>query len=128
MNPADKYPSHAAILLYPSKMLYPGILPLVSMFDTLFKDAAAAQRRLKLFWIAFFWLVASHTNRDKRTRTYSSFELMTASFSGRFSQSGCSLFLQDFRYFALQIRGRRTSRESLEVQMEMKDLVYCRSA
>ena len=27
------------------------------MFDTLFKDAAAAQRKLKLFWIAFFWLV-----------------------------------------------------------------------
>ena len=46
-----------AILLYPSKMLYPGILPLVSMFDTLFKDATAAQRKLKLFWIAFFWLV-----------------------------------------------------------------------
>ena len=46
-----------AILLYPSKMLYPGILPLVSMFDTLFKDGVAAQRKLKLFWIAFFWLV-----------------------------------------------------------------------
>jgi hypothetical protein len=44
---------HVAILLYPSKMLYPGILPLVSMFDALFKDAAAAQRKLKLFWMPF---------------------------------------------------------------------------
>jgi hypothetical protein len=27
------------------------------MLEALFKDAAAAQRKLKLFWIAFFWLV-----------------------------------------------------------------------
>ena len=111
-----------AILLYPSKMLYPVILPLVSMFDTLFKDVAAAQRKLKLFWIAFFWLV---TPAELYLLL---FELMTASFSGRFSQNGSSLFLQDFQYFALQIRGRQTSRESLEVRMETKDLVYCRSA
>ena len=123
MNLADKY--HAAILLYPSKMLYPCILPLVSMFDTFFKDTAAAQRKLKLFWIAFFWSVAQGTQVELNLLL---FELMTASFSGRFSQSGCFLFLQDFRYFAWQIRGRRTSHESLEVQMEMKDLVYCRSA
>ena len=51
-----------AVLLYPSKMLYPVILPLVSMFDAFFKDAAAAQRKLKLFWIAFFWLVLVTTN------------------------------------------------------------------
>jgi hypothetical protein len=113
---------HVAVLLYPSKMLYPGILPLVSMLETLFKDAAAAQRKLKLFWFAFFWLVTP------AERNLLIFELMTASFSGRFSQSGCSLFLQDFQYFALRIRGRRTSREYLEVRMEMKDLVYCRSA
>jgi hypothetical protein len=50
---------HLAVLLYPSKMLYPGTLPLVSMLDTLFKDIAAAQRKLKLFWIAFFWLVTA---------------------------------------------------------------------
>ena len=120
MNLVDYH--HVAILLYPSKMLYPGILPLVSMFDTLFKDVAAAQRKLKFFWITFFWLVILSE------LILLLFELMTASFSGRFSQSGCSLFLQDFRYFALQIRGQRTSRESLEVRMEMKDLVYCRSA
>ena len=46
-----------AVLLYPSKMFYPVILPLVSMLDAFFKDAAAAQRKLKLFWFAFFWLV-----------------------------------------------------------------------
>ena len=91
------------------------------MFDTLFKDVAAAQRKLKLFWVAFFWLVTA-------LEMNSLDELMTASFSGRFSPSGCSLFLQDFQYFALQIRDRRTSRESLVVQMETKDLVYCRSA
>jgi hypothetical protein len=92
------------------------------MFDALFKDAAAAQCKLKIFWIAFFWLV---TPVEQNLLL---FELITASFSGRFSQSGCSLFLQEFQYFALQIRGLRTSRESLEVRMEMKDLVYCRSA
>jgi hypothetical protein len=67
-------------------MLYPGILPLVSMFDALFKDAAAAQRKLKLFWIAFFWLAIP------LELNLLLFELMTASFSGRFFQSGCSLF------------------------------------
>ncbi|KAF8959502.1 OPT oligopeptide transporter protein-domain-containing protein [Flammula alnicola] len=43
-----------SVLLYPSKMLYPGVLPLVSMFDALFKDATAAKKKLRLFWIAFF--------------------------------------------------------------------------
>jgi OPT family small oligopeptide transporter len=42
------------VLLYPSKMLYPGNLPLVSMFDALFKDASGAQKKLRLFWMAFF--------------------------------------------------------------------------
>ena len=40
-------------------MFYPVILPLVSMFDAFFKDAAAAQRKLKLFWVAFIWLVTT---------------------------------------------------------------------
>ena len=53
---------------------------------------------------------------------------MTVSFSGRFSQSGCSLFLQDFQYFALQILARQISREYLEVLVEMKALGFCRSA
>ncbi|KAJ6576655.1 OPT oligopeptide transporter [Mycena vulgaris] len=44
------------VLLYPSKMLYPGVLPLISMFDALLdvhKDAAGATKKLRLFWIAF---------------------------------------------------------------------------
>ncbi|KZP23288.1 OPT superfamily oligopeptide transporter [Athelia psychrophila] len=41
------------ILLYPSKMLYPGVLPLVSMFDALFKDGTNATKKLRLFYIAF---------------------------------------------------------------------------
>jgi OPT family oligopeptide transporter len=43
-----------SVLLYPSKMLYPLTLPLITMLDALFRDAAAAQRKLKVFWIAFF--------------------------------------------------------------------------
>ncbi|KAJ7650113.1 OPT oligopeptide transporter protein-domain-containing protein [Roridomyces roridus] len=47
------------VLLYPSKMLYPGVLPLVAMFDALYKDAEGAKKKLRLFWIAFtvifFW-------------------------------------------------------------------------
>nr|GAT45290.1 OPT oligopeptide transporter [Mycena chlorophos] len=46
-------------LLYPSKMLYPGALPLVSMLDALYKDAEGARKKRRLFWIAFtvifFW-------------------------------------------------------------------------
>ncbi|KAF7973862.1 hypothetical protein HWV62_14070 [Athelia sp. TMB] len=41
------------ILLYPSKMLYPGVLPLVSMFDAFFHDGANATKKLRLFYIAF---------------------------------------------------------------------------
>jgi OPT family small oligopeptide transporter len=41
------------ILLYPSKMLYPGILPLVSMLDAFFKDGSNATKKLRLFYIAF---------------------------------------------------------------------------
>ncbi|KAJ6513070.1 OPT oligopeptide transporter protein-domain-containing protein [Mycena sanguinolenta] len=48
-----------SVLLYPSKMLYPGVLPLVAMFDSLYKDAESANKKLRLFWIAFigifFW-------------------------------------------------------------------------
>ena len=55
-----------AVLLYPSKMLYPGILPLSTMFDALFKDASASRRKLQVFWIAFFWLVKSHTGMSLR--------------------------------------------------------------
>jgi len=117
---------HLAVLLYPSKMLYPGILPLVSMFDALFRDVAGAQRKVKLFWIAFFWLVTSCNSIEQKLDLI--FESVTASFSGSCSRSGCSLFSQGFPYFALRIRGRQTSRESLEAPMEMKDLVYCRSA
>lgn len=54
-----------SVLLYPSKMLYPGVLPLVSMFDMLFQERATAQaqpqhsgkltyqKKFRLFWIAF---------------------------------------------------------------------------
>ncbi|KAF7374751.1 OPT oligopeptide transporter [Mycena sanguinolenta] len=48
-----------SVLLYPSKMLYPAVLPLVAMFDSLYKDVEGANKKLRLFWIAFigifFW-------------------------------------------------------------------------
>ncbi|KIK99289.1 hypothetical protein PAXRUDRAFT_132372 [Paxillus rubicundulus Ve08.2h10] len=40
-------------LLYPSKMLYPSVLPLLSMFDAFFQDGAAARRKLKVFYMVF---------------------------------------------------------------------------
>ncbi|KAI0268601.1 OPT oligopeptide transporter [Gloeopeniophorella convolvens] len=47
------------ILLYPSKMLYPGVLPLVSMFDAFYKEgdtrkSDSNKKRLRLFYVAFF--------------------------------------------------------------------------
>jgi hypothetical protein len=42
------------MLLYPSKMLYPGVLPLISMFDAFFNSGSAARKKLRLFYIAFF--------------------------------------------------------------------------
>ena len=44
----------SAALLYPSKMLYPPIIPLVSMLDALFRSATAASKKLRVFWITFF--------------------------------------------------------------------------
>ncbi|KIK49247.1 hypothetical protein CY34DRAFT_20248 [Suillus luteus UH-Slu-Lm8-n1] len=41
------------ILLYPSKMLYPGVLPLLSMFDAFYRDGIDARRRLKVFYFVF---------------------------------------------------------------------------
>ncbi|KAH7927126.1 OPT superfamily oligopeptide transporter [Leucogyrophana mollusca] len=42
-----------SILLYPSKMLYPGVLPLLSMFDALYEGGNAARKKLKVFYIVF---------------------------------------------------------------------------
>ncbi|KAH8115217.1 OPT oligopeptide transporter protein-domain-containing protein [Phellopilus nigrolimitatus] len=41
------------VLLYPTKMLYPGVLPLVSMFDAFFRDGRTARKKLRLFYAAF---------------------------------------------------------------------------
>lgn len=42
-----------SILVYPSKMLYPSILPLVSMLDAFFRDGTATQRKIQVFWTVF---------------------------------------------------------------------------
>ncbi|KAG1742849.1 OPT oligopeptide transporter protein-domain-containing protein [Suillus lakei] len=48
-----------SILLYPSKMLYPGVLPLLSMFDALYEGGMAARKKLRVFYFVFtaifFW-------------------------------------------------------------------------
>ncbi|KAG2138157.1 OPT oligopeptide transporter protein-domain-containing protein [Suillus cothurnatus] len=48
-----------SILLYPSKMLYPGVLPLLSMFDALYEGGMAARKKLRIFYmvfaVIFFW-------------------------------------------------------------------------
>ncbi|KAG2134261.1 OPT oligopeptide transporter protein-domain-containing protein [Suillus cothurnatus] len=48
-----------SILLYPSKMLYPGVLPLLSMFDALYEGGMAARKKLRVFYMVFaaifFW-------------------------------------------------------------------------
>jgi len=53
---------HQAVLVYPSKMLYPNVLPLVSMLDAFHAKANASQlecnKRLKLFYIAFVGYVS----------------------------------------------------------------------
>ncbi|KAG1866764.1 OPT oligopeptide transporter protein-domain-containing protein [Suillus subluteus] len=41
------------ILLYPSKMLYPGVLPLLSMFDALYEGGMTARKKLRVFYIVF---------------------------------------------------------------------------
>ncbi|KZO97758.1 OPT superfamily oligopeptide transporter [Calocera viscosa TUFC12733] len=44
-----------SILLYPTRMLYPGVLPLISMFDAFYgTNKHEIRPKLKLFYIAFF--------------------------------------------------------------------------
>ncbi|KAG2138129.1 OPT oligopeptide transporter protein-domain-containing protein [Suillus cothurnatus] len=46
-----------SILLYPSKMLYPGVLPLLSMFDALYEGGMAARKKLRVFtWCLLQWI------------------------------------------------------------------------
>ncbi|KAN0091066.1 OPT oligopeptide transporter domain containing protein [Tylopilus felleus] len=42
-----------SVLLYPSKMLYPLVLPLISMFDALYEGGQAARRKLRMFYYVF---------------------------------------------------------------------------
>jgi hypothetical protein len=44
----------AATLLYPTKMLYPVVLPLVSVLDALYKTKVDPDKKLRLFYIMFF--------------------------------------------------------------------------
>ncbi|OJA15602.1 hypothetical protein AZE42_10123 [Rhizopogon vesiculosus] len=42
-----------SVLLYPSKMLYPGVLPLLSMFDAFYEGGMAARKKLRVFYVVF---------------------------------------------------------------------------
>jgi len=44
----------AATLVYPSKMLYPVVLPLASMLEALYASGLGPRSKMKLFYIAFF--------------------------------------------------------------------------
>jgi len=44
---------HPGVLLYPSKMLYPAVLPLLSIFDALYVGGMTARKKLRLFYIVF---------------------------------------------------------------------------
>ncbi|CZR52285.1 related to peptide transporter [Phialocephala subalpina] len=48
-------------LLWPTKMLYPANLPITTVLETLHKDRAGNQKRMKVFWIIFaclfFWTI-----------------------------------------------------------------------
>ncbi|OAA65854.1 Oligopeptide transporter OPT superfamily [Niveomyces insectorum RCEF 264] len=44
-------------LVYPTKMVWPGILPLSSLVETLHRDRAEMKKRFNFFWIVF-WVVA----------------------------------------------------------------------
>ncbi|KAF2768319.1 OPT superfamily oligopeptide transporter [Teratosphaeria nubilosa] len=41
------------VLVYPTKMLWPGNLPIATLLETLHRDKAESKRRLKLFYIVF---------------------------------------------------------------------------
>jgi hypothetical protein len=94
------------------------------MFDALFKDASGAQKKLRLFWIAFSWSV--HLKHNKKLLPFLTIAL--ASLFGNFSRSGFSLFSPDFLYFALRIKSLRTSRACSVVRMEMRALDFYLSA
>lgn len=54
-----------AILVYPSKMLYPSIIPLVSMLNAFHNKPSASQyevnkKRLRIFYFAFLAYVLHH--------------------------------------------------------------------
>lgn len=43
-------------LVYPSKMFYPANLPTASLIENLHKDRQTAQKKMRIFWIAFIVL------------------------------------------------------------------------
>ena len=64
-------PAFAGVLLYPSKMLYPDVLPLSSMLDAFFANGTDNSKKLRLFYIAFGWSVPlsrSHAGTPRCSR------------------------------------------------------------
>jgi hypothetical protein len=70
-------------LVYPTKMLYPGNLPVNSLLETLHGDKVATHKRLRLFYIAFgvlfLWeVMPEYVSKYFRTES-SEMKLMTFS-------------------------------------------------
>ena len=45
------------ILVHPTKMLYPGNLPINNILEALHQDKGANKKRLKFFWTVFFAII-----------------------------------------------------------------------
>lgn len=102
-------------------MLYPGVLPLISMFDAFFKDGKSVHKKLKLFYIAFALCVIF----PLRFYLYSNWFI--ASSSGRYSPSGCSRCSPGSQFSVSPTRTLPTLHTYLAVPTVTKDSACCRS-
>ncbi|KAG2083003.1 OPT oligopeptide transporter protein-domain-containing protein [Suillus cothurnatus] len=73
-----------SILLYPSKMLYPGVLPLLSMFDALYEGGMAARKKLRIFYMVFAVMDISASDRQLLTIPPSREWLLSISFDWQY--------------------------------------------
>ena len=107
-------------------MLYPGVLPLISMFDAFFKNGSNSRKKLKLFYIAFF-AYASHYHYFPEVFALLILIYTAVSSSGNFSPNGFSLSSLACRSSASRTRSRRTLRVYLVARMVTRVLVCSRS-
>ena len=103
-------------------MLYPSVLPLMSMFDAFFHDSANVRRRLKVFYIVFGTYVALlcfRLDTHPKSLVY---------LFGNSSLNGYSHSSPVSRFSALLSRTTRRSPECLVEATVMRGLVFSLSA